>query len=75
MQDDYNTSKHFKGLIASLELANSAQKGEIVAKLLLAKRITVSELSKLLGVERATIYQWVNEFNNFVKGRGGEQTT
>lgn len=70
MNDYTPTKQTFKDLIIALERANTAEKGEICAKLLLSTKVTVVELASILGVSRQTIFNWVNEFKNSISEGG-----
>lgn len=76
--NDYNTKTTFKDLISALERANTAEKGEICAKILLSNKLTQQELAKIIDVDRVTIYNWVKTYNTSLTGgvsmpeKGGE---
>lgn len=63
----YTTKSTFNDLVVALQRANTIEKGEICAKVLLSKHISQSELASILGVERQTIYNWVSAFNSSVQ--------
>jgi transposase len=78
--DDYSINIETKDYVVSLERAMGAKRGEIVGKILLAARSGKSiqnadDLSAVLGVTRATIYNWLQDYKNFLDGeqlKGGE---
>lgn len=76
--EDYNTIIDTKDYVISLERAIGAKRGEIVGKLILyvraGKRLTeVDNFAAALGVTRTTIYNWLQDYSQFLdKEKGGD---
>lgn len=72
---DYTTSIDTKQHIVALERAIGAKRGEIVGKVLLALQNNhplnnMRDLAQILGVSHQTIYNWLQDYNNYLNEEG-----
>lgn len=73
---DYTTQIDTKQHIVALERAIGAKRGEIVGKLLLALSkkhplANVRDMAEILGVSYQTIYNWIQDYNNYLNEEKG----
>ena len=72
---DYTIKVDTKPHVIALERAIGAKRGEIVGKFLLALNnqrplLNVKDMSEILGVSTQTIYNWLQDYNNYLKEEG-----
>lgn len=72
---DYTTQIDTKQHIVALERAIGAKRGEIIGKFLLALQnnkplLNVRDMAEILGVSTQTLYNWLQDYNNYLNEEG-----